>query len=124
MNPEVKTDELARVIADYDLAHLVTIGDNSLPRVVPAHPVPQSGRLHVAAPGSHTRDNVAARPAVSLVWAPREPTGYSLIVDGLGTMEDDQLVIAPTRAILHRVAPPGQVSAEGECGNDCRVIPL
>ncbi|MGA4788016.1 pyridoxamine 5'-phosphate oxidase family protein [Nocardia sp. AB354] len=88
------------------------------------HPVLHPGRLHVPAPGSHTRDNVAARPAVSLVWAPREPTGYSLIVDGLGTLEDDRLVIAPTRAILHRVAAPGQASAEGDCGNDCRIVPL
>lgn len=124
MNPEVKADELARVIADYDLAHLISIGDNSLPRVVPVHPVPHSGRLHVTAPGSHTRDNVAARPAVSLVWAPRDPTGYSLIVDGLGTLDNDRLVIALTRAILHRVAEPGQVSTAGGCGNDCRTIPL
>ncbi|WP_094028498.1 hypothetical protein, partial [Nocardia cerradoensis] len=113
MDPEVKPDELARVIADYDLAHLISIGDNSLPRVVPAHPVPHSGLLHVTAPGSHTRDNVAARPAVSLVWAPREPAGYSLIVDGLGTLDSDRLVIAPTRAILHRVAAPGQESGDG-----------
>ncbi|WP_157126315.1 hypothetical protein [Nocardia mikamii] len=47
-----------------------------------------------------------------------------MIVDGLGTLENDRLVIAPTRAIPHRVAAPGQVFADGGRSDDCRAIPL
>lgn len=79
MNSKVEPDELGRVIAGYELVQL-SIGDNSLPgwyQHMRFH-----ARVHVATPGSHTQGNGGTRPAVSLGWAPREPTGYLLVVDG------------------------------------------
>ncbi|MEU6560522.1 pyridoxamine 5'-phosphate oxidase family protein [Nocardia nova] len=124
MGAEVRLDELAKAIEDYDLAYLVTVGENSAPHVVAVAPIPEAGALHIGAPGRHTRRNIAAHPTATLVWAPRDPSDYSLIVDGTGTVDGDLLTVHPTRAILHRAAPPQHVPGEDACADDCRRIPL
>jgi hypothetical protein len=53
------------------------------------------------------------------LWAPIEPGGYSLIVDGTATRDDpglDRLAVRPSKAILHRSAEP---SATGAQVSDC-----
>ncbi|AHH20475.1 putative FMN-binding protein [Nocardia nova SH22a] len=124
MGAEVRLDELAKAIEDYDLAYLVTVGENSAPHVVAVTPLPDAGALHIAAPGRHTHRNIAAHPTATLVWAPRDPSDYSLIVDGACTVDGDLLTVHPTRAILHRAAAPEHVPDEGACASDCRHIPL
>ncbi|PRC51529.1 hypothetical protein C6A85_63615, partial [Mycobacterium sp. ITM-2017-0098] len=54
----------------------------------------------------------------TLVWPPREPGGYTLIVDGAASASGDGLSIQPTGAVLHRPATPGTPTASG-CGDDC-----
>ena len=127
MNAEVPPAELGKAVEEFDLTYLVTVGENSLPHVVAVEPVfhtqpPQT--LRIAAPGRHTRRNLAVHPVVTLIFAARRPGDYSLIVDGRGELVDDQLAITPTRAILHRPAAPGHTPAAGECANDCREIGL
>src|SRR4051794_9375638 len=45
-------------------------------------------------------------PAVTLLWPPVEPGGYSLIVDGTGHAaggaDADGVVVQPAKAVLHR----------------------
>lgn len=124
MSAEVLPDELTKLIAEFDLTFLVSVGEDSLPHVVAVTPVPHADRLHIADLGRHTRYNIAAHPAVTLIYAPQRPTDYSLIVDGRGELDADRVAIAPTRAILHRAAAPDHIAAEGECANDCRPIAL
>ena len=42
---------------------------------------------------------------LSLLWPQIDAAGFSLIADGSGTIEGDELVIDVTAAVLHRPAP-------------------
>jgi hypothetical protein len=75
-------------------------------------------------PGNSTIANVQARPLVSLLWPPAELGGYSLIVDGavvdvLAPGNGNNTVsVQPTKAVLHRPAPPDSPKA-ATGGSDC-----
>jgi hypothetical protein len=79
------------------------------------------GDALVAPAGRTSARNAGARPDVTLLWAPVEPGGYSLIVDGTASVEpvdDDHrhVVIRPAKAVLHRSAPAAE---PGGCEHDC-----
>lgn len=78
------------------------------------------GRLAMGA-GRRTVANVAARPAVSLLWPPVEPGGYTLIVDGEAAGSDDGVTVTPTKGVLHRPATAATEPSPG-CTADC--VPL
>jgi hypothetical protein len=106
--------------------YLLTVSDDGR-----AHSVAVAWQWHddeiTCAVGNRTLANARQRPEVSLLWAPNDADGYSLIVDATVTAAsgdggDDNLVrLQPTRAVLHRPAPEGATLAPG-CGADC--IPL
>ena len=77
--------------------------------------------------GGRTRKNVESRSAVTLLWPPREPGGYSLIVDGRAEVTDSDddtaaLRVVPTRALLHRNADPNIPGSAKGCLHDCVVF--
>ena len=121
MSVKVDLDQLAATMADFAFAYLVTVGDDYRAHTVAVHPVLADGMLGVGPVGNSTRRNAVSHADVTLVWPPREPGGYTLIVDGAATVTDDELTVAPTGAVLHRPAIPGSPTASG-CGDDC--IPL
>lgn len=104
------------------LAYLLTVSDDGRPHAVSVPVAWQDGEL-VADTGRRTAKNAAARANVSLLWAPVEVGGYSLIVDGTATVtvedgnEGGKVAVRPTTAVLHRSAagPDGA----GACGSDC-----
>ncbi|WP_020563242.1 pyridoxamine 5'-phosphate oxidase family protein [Methylosarcina fibrata] len=104
--------------------YLLTQGDDGRPHAVAVSIEWQGDRI-VLSTGARSTANTAAHPLLSLLWPPVEAGGYSLIVDGNGTVtgsgSDARIYITPTRGVLHR---PGvsQVSSELGCGSDC--IPL
>ena len=51
------------------------------------------------------------RPDVTMLWAPVEDGGFSLIVDGRASVDGERVVLRPEKAILHRQAAGG--------GSDC-----
>jgi hypothetical protein len=118
MSVEVPPLELAETVQRYAFAYLLTVGTGERAHVVAVHPAVRDGVLLVRDPGRTSVRNVAAGPAVTLVWPPADPTGYTLIVDGLGEEGADGLVVRPTRAVLHRAAPPAAPAGTG-CGSDC-----
>lgn len=48
--------------------------------------------------------NIDTRPEVTLLWAPIDEGGYSLIVNGVGHLEGDDAVVVAQDAVLHRPA--------------------
>ncbi|MBB2989378.1 hypothetical protein FHR72_000841 [Mycolicibacterium iranicum] len=120
MSIKVDLDTLSEALADFPFAYLVTVGDDYRAHTVAVEPVLTDGVLHVGSVGNSTRRNATAHPDVTLVWPPRTPGGYTLIVDGRAEVSAT-LAVRPTGAVLHRPASPGTPTASG-CGDDC--VPL
>jgi hypothetical protein len=130
MSIEVGLEELRDAIEQTDRApYLLTVGDDGRPHCVAVGWSWDADALALSV-GNRTLANARARTAVSLLWAPKEPDGYSLIVDGDVTRADgsgagDNVVgMRPTRAVLHRPAtgPTGPTDpgrGDTACGADC-----
>lgn len=89
---------------------LVSIGEHA-PKVVSVH-VDVRGAFLAMSVGGGTMANVAARPAVTLVWpADSVHPDHTLLVDGQATEEDGLLVVVPSSAIMH-VRPEEAGAAE------------
>ncbi|MFE3800142.1 pyridoxamine 5'-phosphate oxidase family protein [Nocardia tengchongensis] len=112
--------ELADIVAGLELAFLVSIGDLG-PHTTPQHPVLRDGRFHIATPGPATCRNIAARPAVTLLWPPTQPDGHVLIIDGHAALRGNALEVIPTHAVFHHVGAPEAMTRR--CA-DCRRFTL
>ncbi|MFT4083236.1 MAG: pyridoxamine 5'-phosphate oxidase [Nocardioides sp.] len=60
-------------------------------------------RLRIGA-GRAASANVEAAGLVTLLFAPLEAKGHTLLVDGTAVVAGDEIVITPTSGVLHR--PP------------------
>lgn len=118
MGNPVDMSALQNVIADYSFAYLITIAHGDRIHTSVVHPSVDGENLIVTAPSDRVQKNAGQQPKVSLVWPPREPGGYSLIVDGLAKCEDETLTLAPSRAIQHRPETLASPDAAG-CVADC-----
>ena len=107
MSVKVDLDRLADTLAEYSFAYLVTVGDDFRAHTVAVTPVFADGEFTVGPLGSTTRRNASAHDAVTVVWPPRDPAGYSLIVDGTAAVTEDGVRLTPARAVLHR-SPQGR----------------
>lgn len=119
MSIQVTLHQLAETLTRYRFAYLLTVGDDARAHVVAVTTTLANDTLLVTDLGRKTRANLAAHPSVTLVWPPANPSDYSLIVDGAGSMRDDELAVAPTRAVLHRPAPPQTTTTGDGCDSDC-----
>ncbi len=118
MSVKVDLDQLAEALADFTFAYLVTVDDGHHAHAVAVEPEFANGVIDVGTVGNSTRRNLKQHDGVMLVWPPREPGGYTLIVDGRGEPTDTALRVVPDRAVLHRRAAPGAVTKPG-CKDDC-----
>lgn len=119
MNIEVSPQRLTDTLTRYHFAYLLTVGDNERAHVVAVHATLAIDTLLVEDPGRKTHANLTAHPLVTLVWPPTDPGDYSLIVDGIASLRDGKLAITPTRAVLHRPAPPQATPTGRGCESDC-----
>jgi hypothetical protein len=119
MSVKVDLDGLADELANYTFAYLITVGDDFRVHTVAVDPVLTDGVIGVGSAGRHTRANLAEHPAVTMIWPPREPGGYSLIIDGTGELSGDEVRVVPNRAVLHRKAAPESPAATSGCMHDC-----
>jgi hypothetical protein len=127
MSAHVDLDRLAEALSDYGFAYLITVSDDYRIRAVEVDPTFSGGALDVGPVGEHTRANVSRRGTATLVWPPREPGGYSLIVDADAQIRADgdaadPLRLVPTRALLHRPLVPNAPEPASGHGYDCVVF--
>lgn len=103
MSVKVDLDQLESALAEFTYAYLVTVNDDFHAHTVAVTPVLAGGLLSVDAIGGTTGRNAADHPDVTLVWPPRDPSGYTLIVDGQSDLTDGGMRVKPSRAVLHRM---------------------
>jgi hypothetical protein len=121
MNVEVALDRLRAAVGEREAgAYVLTVSDEGYPHSVHQDVQWEAGAL-VCDVGARTAANAAARPRVSLLFPVRRDGDYSLIVDGLGTVESGErgprLRVSPTRAVFHRPGPPPDPASS--CSADC-----
>lgn len=122
MSVKVDLDRLADTLVDFPFGYLITVGEDFRVHTVAVTPVFEDGAFTIGPLGGTTRRNAAAHAAVTALWPPREPTGYSLIVDGTAEVTEAGIRLTPTRAVLHRSAiEPGAGTDPGGL-HDC--VPL
>jgi hypothetical protein len=127
---KVDFERLADALGGYRFAYLVTVDDDYRVHTVTVEPELREQVMDIGLIGGRTRRNVESRSAVTLLWPPSEPGGYSLIVDGTGEIaevadsDDDTaaLRVGPTRALLHRNADPTTPGSATGCLHDCVVF--
>jgi hypothetical protein len=135
---KVDLERLAAALPDYPFAYRITVDDGYRVHTVTVEPVlrdlpdgPDGPRaiVDVGLIGGRTRENVAHRSDVTLLWPPRDSGGYSLIVDGRAEATESgsgtvRLGVLPTRALLHRDADRDSPEAAKGCLHDCVVFSL
>jgi hypothetical protein len=123
MSIPVEVADLAQALEDFGAGYLLTNRAGAV-KVVTVEPTVTDGVVLVEGPGKGTVANLAENPAVTLVFPPREPRGFTLLVDGSGEVVGEDVRIAPATAVLHRPAshaggPPAPGQGVDSCGNDC-----
>jgi hypothetical protein len=118
----VEIGNLAKALLDFGSGYLLTTTDGRV-KVVTVDPDLTGDGLRIAAPGRGTLGNLTANPAVTLVFPPQEPHGYTLLVDGTAALDGDDALVTPATAVLHRPAShaDGPLPPDG-CGHDCAPV--
>jgi len=123
MSIPVDVADLAKALTDFGAGYLLTASAEGRVKAVTVEPEVLDGALVVRGPGRGSSANVAANPAVTVLFPPREPRGFTLLVDGTATVDGEDVRVTPASAVLHRPAshadgPP----APGGCGHDCHPV--
>jgi hypothetical protein len=129
MSIPVELPDLEQALADFGAGYLMTTSGGAV-KVVTVEPVLHDGGLRITRPGKGTVRNLAENPAVTMVFPPREAKGFSLLVDGTGTVSGEDVDVSPTTAVLHRPQihadgpppPPSAGEQTDSCGNDCAPV--
>lgn len=113
---KVDFQRLAEALGDYPFAYLVTVDDDYRVHTVTVEPKLRGRVIEVGIVGDRTRANIENHSAITMVWPPTEPGGYSLIVDGRAEVaEGGALQVTATRALLHRNATRPTADALHDC---------
>jgi hypothetical protein len=115
MSVKVDLDRLSDTLSDFAFGYLITVGDDFRAHTVAIDPALSDGALHIGSIGNTNRRNVIQHADVTLLWPPRKPDGYSLIVDGRGEVRGDGLCVTPVRAVPPRPAPPRRAAVTTAC---------
>ena len=104
MSIPVDVANLATALADFGPGYLLTAGANGRVKAVTVEPSVVEGVLVVAGAGRGSSANIAANPAVTLLFPPPEPRGFTLLVDGTAELDGRG---RPGHGHQRRAAPPG-----------------
>lgn len=106
MSIQVTLPELAETLTRYTFAYLMSVGDDDKAYVVSVSTTIDGDTLLLTGAGRRAGSNLAARPSATLVYPPADPGEMSLIVDGIGSLRGEDVVVTFTGGVLHRPAPP------------------
>jgi hypothetical protein len=122
MSIPVDVADLATALQDFGAGYLLTTSGGTV-KVVTVEPTVTDGAVLVEGAGKGTVANLADNPVMTLVFPPREPRGFTLLVDGIAEVAGDDVRITPATAVLHRPAShaDGPPAPDG-CGNDCAPV--
>jgi hypothetical protein len=123
MSIPVDLGDLAKALEEFDAGYLLTVSPAGTVKVVTVEPAMADGVLLVRGPGKGTLANLAGSRSVTLVFPPRQPKGFTLLVDGTGEAAGNDVRVTPSGAVLHRPAghADGPPAPDG-CGHDCAPI--
>lgn len=134
MSIPVDVARLAEALADFGSGYLLTTTGGRI-KVVTVDPEVVDGAVRITGPGRGSLANIAGNDAVTLVFPPRIPRGYTLLVDGVAQAEGEDLVVTPSAGVLHRPAAHADAGPEtgadtgadraadpDGCGHDCRPV--
>lgn len=122
MSIPVKMEDLAKTLEDFDNAYLLTSGEDGV-KVVCVELQADAGSLRIPTESRGTARNLERSDRVTVMCPPREPKGWTLIVDGTAETDGEGFRVTPTGAVLHRPAShaDGPVDQDG-CGHDCKPV--
>jgi hypothetical protein len=103
MSIPVEIDKLADALDAFTVGYLLTADAEGRVKVVSVTPRLRDGTL-VCAPSRGSARNLATNPHATVVLPPTSAMGMSLLVDGTGTADDDEIVLVPVSAVLHKSA--------------------
>ena len=123
MSIPVDVANLAAALADFGAGYLLTARADGRVKAVTVEPEVVDGVLLVTGPGRGSSANIADNPAVTVLFPPTEPRGFTLLVDGTATLDGDDARVRPTSAVLHRPSAhsDGPPAPDG-CGHDCKPV--
>jgi Pyridoxamine 5'-phosphate oxidase len=104
MSKVVEIADLEEALRDYSAGYLLTWSADGRVKVVSIAPSYHAARFVLTSPGRGSCANAAANSTVTLLFAPLQQPGFSLIVDGSASVVGDDVIVSPTSAILHRPA--------------------
>ena len=121
----VRIEDLAQALAEYDTSYLLT-NHSGRTKVVTVEPTVSGDRILAHGVGHGSSANLAENPQCTLLFPPAERHGYTLLIDGTGTVTEGILAMEPTTAVRHRPAAhadgPPALGAAADCVNDCLPI--
>ena len=101
MTIPVSAAELPDVLRRFEFATLVT-HNTPYVKILAVTPRVEGKDVVIDEVRESMRANVSADPHVTIVWQQHAHHGWTLIVDGIGRVENDQLRITVESAMLHR----------------------
>ncbi len=109
MSVKIEPRDIGAQLAGREFVYLIT-NSNERSHVVALRPVLTNDTARFSNTGRTPLANVAANSSVTLTWPPCDSTQthehakYSLIADGVATIEGDELLVTITNAVFHRPA--------------------
>ena len=103
MSYPVASADLGRALEQYAEGYLLTVTADAATRAVAVRPRLVDGRVVVGA-GRSSSANVGLNPKVTILCPPTGEKGFTLLVDGVASVEGDEIQVEPTSVVLHR--PP------------------
>src|SRR4051794_126903 len=104
MSIVVDLDRLGERLREHGPGYLLSSGPDGRVKAVTVEPVLEGEVLRVPGGSRGTARNLEHTAAVTVLFPPPAPRGYSLIVDGTAVATADGFDVTPEHAVLHRPA--------------------
>lgn len=101
MSVLVDLADLPKTLADFGRGYLLTSKDGRV-KAVSVRTVVTGDCLSISSPGRGSVANVDANPSITLLFAPADGEGMTLLVDGTAVVDGEDVRITPTGAVLHK----------------------